>query len=333
MVVLSHSFALVGLKEPLIGGNTVGGVGVWIFFILSGYLIAASWDQYPRFMVFFAKRALRIFPGLIVAVLFSIIVIGLTFTTLGIVDYLTHTSTLSYLNNILLYNTQFSLPGVFESNPFPKSVNGSLWTLAYEFTMYLTVAVFGVLKVYKKIDIKYIWLAFFVAQIAILLIGVERFDFSVFYLRFDRFILLGLMFMSGVLFYKKSDRIPLSTNYGFIALALFVGLLWLAPSITSLFAATLLAYAVFALGSNALMSKFGKYGDFSYGIYIYSFPVQQAIAATLQPTSPYVMFALSLPASVLLGALSWWLIESRALKYKHKISLHKYPLKQANEAW
>lgn len=333
MVVFSHSFALVGLNEPLIGSNTFGGLGVWIFFILSGYLIIASWEQYPRLNVFLAKRSLRIFPGLLVAILFSVLVVGLLYTSLNTWDYLTHTSTITYLNNILLYNTQFSLPGVFENNPFPNSVNGSLWTLAYEFTMYLTVAALGVLKIYKKIDIKYIWVGLLILQAVVLVVGADKFDFSVFYIRLDRIITLSLMFMTGVLFYKKSKKIKLSTKYGLVALLAFLLTCWLAPSSTVFAAATLLAYALFALGSSPLMSKFGKYGDFSYGIYIYSFPVQQIIAATIQPSSPYVMFLLALPISVVLGALSWRFIESQALKLKSKIDLGRYPIKQADEAW
>jgi peptidoglycan/LPS O-acetylase OafA/YrhL len=333
MVVLSHSFALVGAKEPLIGGNTFGGTGVWIFFILSGFLIATSWDQYPRLNVFLAKRALRIFPGLAVAVLLTIVVCGLFYTSLGLIDYATNTSTITYINNILLYNTQFALPGVFTDNPFPRSVNGSLWTLAYEFTMYLTIAAIGVLKIYKKVSISKIWIGLIILQIIVLLIGPERLDFSVFYIRFDRIVTLSLMFMTGVLFYKLGKKIPIKISYGVAALVLYVLIVTIVPDVTQIAAATLLAYAIFALGSSPLFSPFGKYGDFSYGIYIYSFPIQQMIAASILPTSPYLMFAMSLPISVALGAASWWLIESRALKLKSKIPYERYPIKQADEAW
>lgn len=334
MVVLSHSFSLIGLHELTIGSGSFGKIGVWIFFILSGYLIAASWDQYPRFIPFITKRVLRIFPALIVVVLVTILGIGLVFTTLGIWDYLTHASTLSYLNNILLYNTHFILPGVFENNPYPASVNGSLWTLAYEFTMYLSVVALGTLSIFKKLDILYVWLAFVAMQLLIIIVGPQWFDFTIFYLNFGTLVTLGLMFMTGVLYLKKSTKVPLSIPYGFLALAIFVLGSWLFPPATIFLACTTLAYAVFSLGSQPLMSKFGKYGDFSYGIYIYSFPVQQIIAATIQPHSPWVMFALSLPISVILGYLSWTFIESRALKYRTKINLKKYPLaKQADESW
>lgn len=333
MVVFSHSFALIGLEEPRIGDAKVGTIGLWVFFILSGYLIAASWDQYPRFNVFMAKRALRIFPGLLTALLFSVLVVGLAFTTLNVWAYLTHSSTLHYMNNLLLYNTQFSLPGVFTSNPYPNAVNGSLWTLAYEFTLYISVALLGAVKALRKININYIWAGLFVLQWIVLVTDWSMFRTSLFYIRFDLMITLALMFTSGVVFLKRSESILLSYRKGAIALLAFMALAFLAPTITTLLAAILLAYAIFALGASPALNNFGKYGDFSYGIYIYSFPVQQSIAATIPTSSPYVMFALSLGLSVLLGGLSWRFVESKALRYKSKIDLERYPIKQSETAW
>lgn len=334
MVVLSHSYVLLGFGELRFGSSSFGELGVWIFFILSGFLIATSWDQYPRFVPFMIKRTLRIFPALIVVVLLSTFGVGLIFTTLSTLGYLTHPATISYLNNILLYNTQFVLPGVFETNPYPHTINGSLWTLAYEFTMYLGVVALGTVGILKKINTIYVWLAFLFAEAIIKFSGLGLFDFSIFYLRFDTFVTLGLMFMTGVLYHKKYRKLPLSVPYGVMALGLFIFVPLFVPQLTVFLACTLLAYAIFALGSQPLMHKFGKYGDFSYGIYIYSFPVQQIIAATLLPHSPWIMFALALPISVLLGYISWTFIESKALSYKSKINLHKYPLAtQADESW
>jgi len=333
MVVFSHSFALVGLTEPLIGGNTVGGTGVWIFFILSGYLIAASWGQYPRFNVFIAKRVLRIFPGLAVALLLTVIITGFFFTSLSAVDFFNHTSTITYFNNILLYNTQFSLPGVFTNNPFPGSVNGSLWTLAYEFTMYLMVGVLGSLGLLKKMSVKKIWAGLLILQIIVLLVGIEHFQISLFYLRIDRLITLGLMFMSGVLYNQAKKRIVLNTPGGVAALITYIIFSSLLPSFTAIFAATLLVYAIFSIGNSKKFAFFGRYGDFSYGIYIYSFPIQQMIAVLLAPSSPYVMFAIAQTCSVIAGALSWWLVESRFLRLKRRIPFRNYPLKQVEKAW
>lgn len=326
-VVFSHSFALVGLPEPRIGSVSMGTLGVWVFFILSGYLISASWHQYPRFNVFFAKRALRIFPGLIVAIILSVVVSGVFFSNLGTLQFFTSAETLSYLNNILLINTQYSLPGdVFAGNPHPNAVNGSIWTLAYEFLMYIAVAVFGVLGVYKKVGVEKIWVLLLVCQLAITALGVQNFTFAIFYFQFNYIITLAFMFFTGVLVQQHPKRFSFVPKYGLVSLAAFIVVASSLPVLSELAATTLLAYSLFALGGSAKLSWFGKYGDFSYGIYIYSFPIQQMIVSLTSTASPFKLFALSFVLSIMIGALSWWFVESKALRYKHKINTEKYPI-------
>jgi peptidoglycan/LPS O-acetylase OafA/YrhL len=325
---------MTGHSEPDLGGLSLGAVGVWIFFILSGYLISKSWDQYPRFNVFFAKRMLRIFPGLIVAILLTIIVVGLFFTSLPFFGYLVHQGTLSYLNNIFLFNPVFFLPGgVFATNAYPNAVNGSIWTLAYEFTMYLAVALIGVSKLYKKISPLGLWGLLFISVLLMAIFGRQYLSVMVFYLDISQFLIFALMFFSGVIMHKEEKRIKLDTKLGALSLVAFIGLSFMLPNLLPLGASVLLAYAIFALGKNGLMSWIGKYGDLSYGIYIYSFPIQQVIAAVTHTQSAFKMFIASGIASAVIAFLSWHLIESRALKLKTKINEKKYPLLQADEAW
>lgn len=332
LVVFSHSFALSGNGNSNIG--SLGALGVWIFFILSGYLISKSWDQYPRFNVFFAKRILRIFPGLIVAVLVTIVVSALFFSSLPLREFFFSQTTISYLNNIFLFNTTFTLPGgVFESNPYPNAVNGSIWTLAYEFTMYIVIALIGVFNIYKKVSPFKIWLLLFALLVAMLVIGKQHFAIAVFYLDITQLLPWALMFFSGVLMHKYEKKIKLNTVLGIVLIALFALILLYTPDIAPLAAATMLAYGLFAIGRHGTMSWISKYGDFSYGVYIYSFPIQQMIVAVTGTTNTYKLFALSIVLSVIVAALSWHFIESKALKLKDKIDLKKYPLVQEDNAW
>lgn len=334
LVIFSHSFAVTGHDQLGIGQVSFGAFGVWVFFILSGYLISKSWDQYPRFNIFFAKRALRIFPGLIVALLFTVITIGFFFTTLNTGEYFLKQETWSYFNNIFLYNTVSTLPGAFENNLYPNVVNGSLWTLAYEFTMYVLIALIGVFKVYKKVKPIYIWAGFLLLSLLIAIFGKEIFSLSLFYLSMNEIIILGLLFFSGVMMYKYQNIIALKTSYGVVALILFIALSYLLPSYTPIFGATLLTYAIFSIGKIPFFSFVGKYGDFSYGLYIYSFPIQQMIAAATHTTSIGKMFIASLILTLVIAVLSWHLVESKALKLKSKVNPKRYPLDPAmNEAW
>ena len=333
VVILSHSFALTGHKEPSLGGITIGSIAVWVFFILSGYLISKSWDQYPRFNVFFAKRLLRIIPGLFVAVVSTILVIGLFFTSLPFLSYISNQETINYLNNIFMYNTTYTLPGVFTDNTYPGAVNGSIWTLAYEFTMYLAVAIIGVMKIYKKISPVLMWSSLLFLVLLLVTLNSSHSTISIFYLEIGQLLTLGLMFFSGIMMHKYNKNIKLNNLAGVFSLIIFIGLSILIPKATPLLAAVFLTYGLFSLGRYEGLSSVSRWGDFSYGLYIYAFPIQQMIASATQTLNPWKMFILSTMLTLIVAATSWYFIESKSLKWKDKINTKKYPIVQADEAW
>ena len=326
MVVLSHSYALVGLIQPHIGNVSLGGFSVWVFFILSGFLISFSWKQYPRFNVFMAKRSLRIFPGLIVAIIVTILMMGLV-SSLRYRDYITHPETVSYFNNVLLLRTQYSLPGVFTNNIYPSAVNGSLWTLAYEFFMYFAVAVLGVFSLLKKRRVEYVWVILLLLNI-LSVIKPGALSFSIFYLDMQLVAQMGLMFFSGVLLQIYDKKIIYKNAYWLVSLLLFFIGATLLPSLTAPLGGILLAYGIVGFAKKPYFYKFGKYGDFSYGLYVYSFPVQQLVWYFTKTTSPIKMFALSFSVSLFLGVVSWYLVESRFIKLKKHIRHEDYPLSE-----
>lgn len=146
LVLYGHSYVFLGLREPIfLSWIALGPLGVFIFFTISGYLIAASWDHDPHLLRFLARRALRIFPALAVCVALSVLVLGPVLTTLPLTDYFSNEHTWGYFRNIFLYISYY-LPGVFENNRVANAVNGSLWTLPIEFIMYFAVAVVGIIR-------------------------------------------------------------------------------------------------------------------------------------------------------------------------------------------
>ena len=123
LVLYGHSFVFLGLHEPrFLSSFLFGELGVFIFFIVSGFLVTQSWDRDPQLLRFFARRALRIFPGLIVCIFLSVVVLGPLLTTLSLDDYYAHPATLGYFENIWLLITYY-LPGVFETNRIANAVN------------------------------------------------------------------------------------------------------------------------------------------------------------------------------------------------------------------
>ncbi len=151
-VLFSHSFALYGLPEPeSIGGVSFGALGVGILFAISGFLVCQSWNSDPSVLRFSIRRGLRIFPGLIVMAIAAVIVVGPLFSRLSPEQYFSQFSTWAYIPNASLLFRSVNLPGLFENNPLPKYVNGSLWTLRYEVLMYAWLAIGGTLLQRKRL--------------------------------------------------------------------------------------------------------------------------------------------------------------------------------------
>ncbi|MBS4213120.1 acyltransferase family protein [Neobacillus rhizophilus] len=310
LVLFSHSYPLTlgnNGSEPFAiltkGQMTFGEFAVSIFFVISGFLITQSFERSKSPISYFKARFLRIFPGLIFVVFLSIFLLGPIFTDLSLKDYFTARDTYEYLSTISLYWIQYDLPGVFQTNVWPTAINGSLWTLWYEFFFYIVVAVLGVTRLLNKRIVLFVF---------ILNAGLHFFNKDDLYYDLFRY------FSSGMLFYLFRKQIKLN---GTIAILSFIILL-LAPSFGYFESAFSIfgAYLIFYLGYEAKlgMHNFSKYGDFSYGIYIYAFPIQQIMVHLFNnKLSPLEDFFLSLPFTLIFAFISWHLIEKNALKLKN----------------
>lgn len=315
LVVFGHSYGLSGQadREPLrlfSGSYDSADIAVHAFFVMSGFLIAGSWRNSLSVLHFAAKRALRIFPALIVSVLFVMLVIGPLATTLSMAEYLGAAQTLAYLTNAALI-TQFHLPGVFESNPFPHTVNGSLWTLPYEVLMYVTVLTLGLAKVFGRSS----------ALIGLVLMVAVHFHLIPSYeMQSDllhKATRLGMFFYAGVVLYLYRPLMP--WNWKLAALLVALNLLSARSDYWELMHVVTLPYLTLYLAQLRIptLSGFGKAGDFSYGLYIFSFPIQQLLMHWTGGQLGLIAFmALGFTASLALAVLSWHLIELPALRLK-----------------
>src|SRR5262245_10794102 len=143
-VFWSHQFALLGHSEPVPPGlkETYGGLGLYIFFAISGYLNTASLLASRSAPLFLASRALRIYPAVLVSTVVTMAA-GAVVTIVPLTTYLGSYETVLFIvkNATLLAGAAQHLPGVFTHNPAQSAVNGSLWTLPYEIYLYLILAV------------------------------------------------------------------------------------------------------------------------------------------------------------------------------------------------
>jgi len=323
-VIFSHSFLIAeGTQNRewliLLTGNQciLGLTGVFVFFAISGFLVTQSFEQTANPLHFLAKRALRIFPGLFVAALVSAFVFGPLVTTLPLGAYLSRPEPYEYvLGNTLLDQSVHELPGVsFIDNPVGLEINGSLWTLRLEFTMYLMVLGLGLLRL-LSLRVVLVLLVFGMTCLHFeMLDALEKWGW--FFQLLSGWGWLVGCFAAGMLLYKLRDTRIFD---GRIALFALVGLVLSVPlrefiPLFPVFGCYLALWL--ALNPRLPVIPAARFGDLSYGLYIYGWPVEEAVMWFSGGRAPWwQVFLIALPAASAIAFLSWHLIERPMLRLK-----------------
>jgi len=319
LVLVDHSDVLTG--RPGQSGpfryETLGGFAVAVFFIISGFLVAASWQRAPRLGAFALKRALRILPAYAAVIAFAALVLGPLATELPISAYFRQPLTWAYFYNLTFTELYYSLPGVFTHNPFPHAVNGSIWTLPVEVMMYIVLAALGCAGLMTRGAV-----AVLVAVLAIGWFGWGATAMAAPPLHFTTLptgytLHLGLWFFTGTALWLWRERVSYRTD---VAVALVVLLWWTEGTRAGdVVAHIAFPYLVIWLAQLpvAWMNHFGRGGDFSYGMYLYAFPVQQGLAwvgGAGWPHAGYLAGCFLL--CLALAVASWHGVEHPALRLK-----------------
>ena len=319
-IIFYHSFALVGKpsQDPLSqfsrGRISFSFIGLSIFFCISGYLIAKSAVKSPTPVNYLWKRLLRIQPLLIVTCFFTIFIIGPFFTELSLKQYFFNSQTYTYFRGILpVFGIQFTLPGVF-IHLHDRGVNGSLWTLIVEERMYLLMTV---IFLYKKDKSNYFIFLIFLINVLYIINRYFFYGEMLPYLSGAAFF-YALLFLNSATLYLLKFRFN-KNQFLFIVIGLicfFIGIVFPMIDILYFFALPLLVNAVAKIKGK--LNYAGKYGDFTYGTYVFSFPVQQMLVSKGM-VDPYYLFITTVVIVFPLAILSWNFIENPFLKLKHKV--------------
>jgi peptidoglycan/LPS O-acetylase OafA/YrhL len=316
-VVFFHSYALTNhwTDEPLwrrVPELNFGALGVACFFVISGFLVTQSWLARERVVPFVAARALRIYPALMGAVALTLLLAWMS-GTLPLGVFLTDPQTLDYIVHVTpAWDMRHQLPGAFPGNPIPHDVNGSLWTLPVELRLYIAVLLAGIVG----------FLARRVAWFAVLWLLLLWWLWRPSMLPpppFDKVTGdLVLLFALGSLASVWRKSIPVSLALA--AAALLLVIVNPADMARGVLFAPLLAYIVLVAAYHPRLAwpAFNRVGDYSYGVYVYSFPIQQTLVQRIPGIEPGPLFALAMALTLVAAALSWHLLEKPALGLKSR---------------
>ncbi len=315
-VVLTHAFLLGEDRldpDPLIrlthGQCTLGVAGVFVFFTISGYLVTQSFDATGRVAPFLAKRALRIYPGLAACVLLLSFVVGPVVSRLPLGAYFADPGSYRYVVDNLYFNIGINgLPGMrFTELGNGWVVNGPLWSLPCEVLMYLMVAALGSARLLRGP----VLVLLFATGIAATVADTSSSAFLV-----GSVLWLLPFFAAGMLLYKFRALPLLRLRYAGVALAA-LALAARLGGFVPVFAACGSYVAIYLAHAGTRCLKAARFGDLSYGLYIYGWPVEQLTVRALGGTAPgWEVFAFALPATAVVAFLSWHLVEAPALRLK-----------------
>lgn len=314
LVFYSHLYPLFGLPGPdrivrMVHFISGGSLGVGIFFAISGYLVTQSLDRSSGITSFYARRALRILPALAAVLILAAFVLGPLLTNRSMARYFGDPQVLDYVRSNLLMDLRVYLPGVFETNPYKGTVNGSLWTLPGEAGLYLVLPILVRLTTNRRQSL----------AIGCLVAGALYFWFS----RFDPDAAgqLGPMvevtrnatiFLVGAVI-ATTENWRLSSRQ--IAILALIAVLTATTRYGDLLFLVLLPVLVIGIGMRQTRFQMPFGADISYGFYLYAFPAQQATYQLLSGKASYAaMAAVAFATAVLCAIASWFLIEAPILK-------------------
>lgn len=312
-VIVAHSFDIGGFEgKPRLGDFDLGQFAVVAFFVASGYLVTQSRERNSLYRFAWA-RFLRIYPGFWVCLILT----AFAFAPIAgsIRGGWNISDALSYVfRNVTIRIKQFNLGGTLAGAPYPGAWNGSLWTLYYELGCYVLIGLFLCVRRFRQGW----WVSGLFLLVTLTAILGRLGEFASFSGKFSQWQALIPFFLAGSVVYIHRYSISMSPMIFALACVIIIGST--AAGWGSVIAPLPLAYCVMWLGAELpqIVERIGDGKvDISYGMYIYAFPMQQLIVlAGVQRWGVTAMITLSVAATILPAALSWYLVEKPCLRLK-----------------
>jgi peptidoglycan/LPS O-acetylase OafA/YrhL len=341
-VLITHSFDLTGAgHDPLAQlthfQESFARLAVGGFFALSGFLIARSHANTSSVWRFLWRRALRILPGFWVCLIITVLVFAPTIYWIengSLSGFLTMPGPglASYVfNNLSTRIDQHTIGTLLRSAPFSNAINGSLWTLYNELRCYLLIAVLGLFGAThaRRWLFPLMLVALYALHMTYNALGGEEVVAGLPLLR-PTFVSQLCYFFAGATLWAYAERVP--TQW---PVAAAVAALLCATAIGGVlyrwFDVLAWPYLLLWLGTRLPITRWAARGDFSYGLYIYAFPIQQILV--ILGVAAFGLSALigaSFGVTLLFAVISHYAVEAPALRLKDAFSgAHKRASSQA----
>ncbi|MBL4596253.1 MAG: acyltransferase [Robiginitomaculum sp.] len=312
-VAIGHLWLLTTGYEPFrIHEWTAGYMAVNGFFVLSGLLIAKSLCTRNDLKAFAVSRTLRIYPALIVILLAFIFIFAPLFSEIPGIVRITDPETWKYALRVLFLGDPENAPGVLFPASLEPEFNGPLWTIRFELAAYgfaaLAFAIGAIKGFWRTLGL------FLIVQTAYL-VGPYLVDYNQLPTSLSPFLRLFSAFLMGMtLWHWPAARRP---AWWIVAALIGLFIVFGDGPVGELLATLSLTALIMRLGlSHRKIRPLIKLPDYSYGIYIWHYPVMQAVLFFNPELNSYELGVISFPLFILVSAMSWHLIEKPFLKLK-----------------
>jgi peptidoglycan/LPS O-acetylase OafA/YrhL len=317
LVIFSHSYSItlgaMAGHEPisiLTHGYVNGGIlAVDSFFLISGYLVTSSFVRSRTTGSYFKKRVARIYPGFIGATLFNLLIVGPL--AAGHLRGATHLSRagLAILRALTLRDLEWT--GVFAANPQAGVVDGSMWTIHYEFLCYIMLAILALCGILRSRRTCMILFLLVLVSNTGLLLYIQNWNPAMHDGVAQRSSRFATLFLAGAVAYLFREELQFRSAWAVAALLALCAVA-IVPDVFACIFPLAGTYLVLFLSFYPVrgLKHFARYGDFSYGTYLYAFPIQQLVEVHFKgQIGPLKLFCIAAPLTLIAGALSWFLIE------------------------
>jgi peptidoglycan/LPS O-acetylase OafA/YrhL len=313
-VIYGHAYAITpqpplgDMLNRLIEGEYSGSIAVKFFFFLSGIVVTNSLLRNPSLRSFAISRLLRLLPALLTCLVFTCLVVAPIFSTLSVSDYFSSTAVYEYLWRGLTFRPEWTLPGVFATHP-NTAVNGSLWTLPVELTCYTILFFIAAINFFRDRLVAFVVISAAIVALILMYQGILPWPRAA----RSETILLKCYFFGGVWLCLIQDQFEINVWTVGVLLAFVL----IARNTNTWSTALVIFLFICALWVCSLsrIRNLHLPGDYSYGVYLYGFLIQQSLRDLFPDMALQTHQIASMLAALVLGALSWHLIEKPVMQW------------------